>query len=175
MRKLGIWNFQAFMNSKRIVAAATIWGNKVPYKNSHLANWRFVNEVNFITEELMVLKISQLLALIIFVHVSLMRENMRKLRENLKHKILPQSWIQEEEEWMRTHSWVTTHMAPKLPEDPHLPPPTVQPSHNRTPCWVTTLTGHPRGAAPRQLVSIDTVARSSVNGLNAKKVSKFKV
>ena len=30
MRKYGIWNFQAFMNSKRIVAAATIWGITVP-------------------------------------------------------------------------------------------------------------------------------------------------
>ena len=34
------------------------------------------------------MQIAQLLALIIFVPVSLVRENMRRLRENLKHKIL---------------------------------------------------------------------------------------
>ena len=33
------------------------------------------------------MKIAQLLALVIFVSVSLMRENLRGLRENLKHKI----------------------------------------------------------------------------------------
>ena len=43
--------------------------------------------VNFITQELKFLQIAQLFALIIFVSFSLVRENMRRLRENLKHKI----------------------------------------------------------------------------------------
>ena len=36
-----------------------------------------------------VLNTAQILALVIFGSVSLMRENLRELRENLKHKIRP--------------------------------------------------------------------------------------
>ena len=38
----------------------------------------------------MLFKIAQLLAIFIFVSIPLMRENLRGLRENLKHKILSQ-------------------------------------------------------------------------------------
>ena len=45
--------------------------------------------VNFVTQELKFLQIAELLAIMIFVSVSLVRENRRRLRENLKHKIRP--------------------------------------------------------------------------------------
>jgi hypothetical protein len=43
--------------------------------------------VNFIVQELKFCKIAQLLIFVIFVSVSLVRENVRGLRGNLKHKI----------------------------------------------------------------------------------------
>ena len=56
------------------------------YKNHALGVF-----VNFIVQE-DVLQIGQLLALLIYVSVSLMRVNLRELRENLKHKIQTQNW-----------------------------------------------------------------------------------
>ena len=43
--------------------------------------------VNFIIQNFDVLQIAQLLAQVIFVPVSLVKENLRGLRDNLKHKI----------------------------------------------------------------------------------------
>ena len=48
-------------------------------------NWFFTNF------ERQLLKITQLLPLVIFVSVSLVRENQRGLRENLKRKIQPKT------------------------------------------------------------------------------------
>ena len=58
------------------------------YKDHALGTWRLVN---FIVQE-EVLQIAQLLSLLIYVSVSLMRVNLRELRENLKHKIQTQNW-----------------------------------------------------------------------------------
>ena len=75
--------FLAFKNGVKSIQTAGYNGGRTVYKNSHMTiwqNWRFGQELKF-------LLIAQLLALIIFVPVSLMRENMRRLLENLKHKI----------------------------------------------------------------------------------------
>ena len=48
-------------------------------------NWCFGP---FYHSRIEVLQIAQLLAIVIFVSVSLVRENLRGLRENLNHKIL---------------------------------------------------------------------------------------
>jgi hypothetical protein len=41
-----------------------------------------------------VLQIAQLLALVIFVSVSLIREHLRGLKENFKHKIRTLNWVE---------------------------------------------------------------------------------
>ena len=56
---------------------------KIP-KNGHCENWCFGQ---FCRSRIEVLKVAQLLAHVIFVSVSLVRENLTGLRENIKHKI----------------------------------------------------------------------------------------
>ena len=79
---------------KTWIASSSGWGNysreeiiqpRILYEEIRYIRWQKWHFVNFFKFQF--LQIAQLLALIIFGSVALMRENMRRLRENLKHKI----------------------------------------------------------------------------------------
>ncbi len=63
-------------------------------EKSHLAlgNWTKLAFGQFYRSRVEVLQIAQLLNLVSFVSVSLLRENLRGLKEDSKHKILTSNW-----------------------------------------------------------------------------------